>query len=92
MSKQTKLKDPQQISFIVKLLATQAATMFLIIEKSEETTRIFLQKSVIIIQVMETQKILNLLNNSDNENSKFATKNGTLPTVNQKELIQKMSQ
>ena len=27
---------------------------------------------------METQKIVNLLNGSDNESSKFATKNGTL--------------
>ena len=33
---------------------------------------------------METQKIINLLNCSDNENSKFATKNGMLLTVNQK--------
>ena len=27
---------------------------------------------------METQKIVNLLNNSDNESSKFSEKNGTL--------------
>ena len=27
---------------------------------------------------METEKIVNLLNGSDNENSKFATKNGIL--------------
>ena len=33
LSKQTKLKDPQQISFIGKLLATGEATMFFIIEK-----------------------------------------------------------
>ena len=38
LSKQTKLKDPQQISFIGKLLATHGTTMFFIIEKSEETT------------------------------------------------------
>ena len=36
---------------------------------------------------METQKIVNLLNGSDNENSKFATKNGMLLTVNQKVSI-----
>ena len=36
---------------------------------------------------METQKIINLLNGSDNENSKFATKNGMLLTVNQKVFI-----
>ena len=38
LSKQTKLKDSQQISFIGKLLATRGATMVFIIEKSEETT------------------------------------------------------
>ena len=37
---------------------------------------------------MEAQKIVNLLNNSENEYSKFATKNGTLLTVNQKVIIQ----
>ena len=41
---------------------------------------------------METQKIVNLLNGTDNENSKFATKNGMLLTVNQKLVIQKMIQ
>ena len=49
LSKQTKLKDPQQISFIGKLLNTRGATMFFIIEKSEETTFIFSQNSVTII-------------------------------------------
>ena len=44
--------------------------MFFIIEKSVKNTF----NSVIIIQIMEAQKILNLLNGSDNENSKFATK------------------
>ena len=36
---------------------------------------------------METQKIVNLLNGSDNENSKFDTKNGMLLTVRQKVII-----
>ena len=36
---------------------------------------------------METQKILNLVNHTDNENSKFATKNVILLTVNQKLVI-----
>ena len=36
---------------------------------------------------METQEIVNLLNGSDNENSKFATKNGILLIVNQKVII-----
>ena len=38
LSKETKSKDPQQISFIGKLLATREAAVFFIIEKSEETT------------------------------------------------------
>ena len=38
LSKQTKLKDPQQIDFISKLLRNTGATMFFILEKSEETT------------------------------------------------------
>ena len=49
LSKQTKLKDPQQISFIGKLLNRHGATMFFIIKKSEETTFNFPQSSVTII-------------------------------------------
>ena len=49
LSEQTKLKDPQQISFIGKLLNTHGATMFFIIEKSEEGTLNFSKNSVIII-------------------------------------------
>ena len=50
LSKQTKLKDPQQISFIGKLEGQDhGATMFFIIEKSEETTFEFLQNSVNIL-------------------------------------------
>ena len=49
LSKQTKLKDPQQISFIGRLLNTRGATMFFIIEKSEETTFNFSQNSATII-------------------------------------------
>ena len=49
LSNQTKLKDPQQINFIAKLDKDNGATMFFIIEKSEETTFNFLQNSVIII-------------------------------------------
>ena len=76
MIKQTKLKEPQQTNFIGKLEnQDHGATMFLIIEKSEETTLKFSQNFVTIIQIMETQNIVNLLNDSKNENSKFATKN-----------------
>ena len=49
LSKQTKLKDPQQIGFIGKLLKTRGATTFFIIEKPEETTFNFLQNSVTIL-------------------------------------------
>ena len=50
LSKQTKLKDPQQINFIGKLEnQDHGATMFFIIEKSEETTFNFSQNFVTII-------------------------------------------
>ena len=49
LSKQTKLKDPQQTIFIGKLSNTRRATMFFIIEKSKETTFNFSQNSVTII-------------------------------------------
>ena len=50
LSKQTKLKDPQQINFIGKLEGqNNGARMFLIIEKSEETTLEFLQNSLNIL-------------------------------------------
>ena len=49
LSKQTKLKDSQQISFIGRLLNTSGATMFFIIEKSKETTFNCLQNSATII-------------------------------------------
>ena len=44
--------------------------MFLIIGKSEETTFNFSQNSVTVIWIMETQKVVNLLNN---KSSKLAT-------------------
>ena len=50
LSKQTKLKDPQQIDFIGKLEnQDHGAIMFFIIEKSEKTTFNFSQSSVTII-------------------------------------------
>ena len=50
LSKQTELKDPQQINFIGKLEGqNNGPTMFFIIEKSEETTSEFLQSSVNIL-------------------------------------------
>ena len=49
LSKQTKLKDPQQITFIEKLDKDNEATIFFIIEKSEEATFSFSQNSATII-------------------------------------------
>ena len=50
LSKQTKLKDPQQINVIGKLEnQDHGATMFFIIQKSKETTFNFLQNSVTVI-------------------------------------------
>ena len=49
LSKQTKLKDRQQISFIGRLINRREAIMFFIIENSEETTFSFSQNSVTII-------------------------------------------
>ena len=49
LSKQTKLKDPQQINFTGELSNIRGATMFFITEKSEETTFNFSQNSVTII-------------------------------------------
>ena len=69
------MKDPQQINFISKLdNQDHGATMFFLIEKSEETTFEFSQNSVNILLKMETQKIVNLLNGSENQFSEFATK------------------
>ena len=49
LSKETKFKDPQQVSFIGKLLNILRATMFFIIEKSKETTLNFWRNSVTMI-------------------------------------------
>ena len=50
LSKQTKIKDPQQIDFIGKIEGhDNGVTMFFIIEKSKETTFEFLQSSVNIL-------------------------------------------
>ena len=49
LSKQTKLKNPQQINFIGKLSRRSGATIFFITEKSEETTFNFSQNSATII-------------------------------------------
>ena len=53
--------------------------MLFIIEKSEETTFGFSQNAATLVwfwpcMKMETQKIANLLDDTDNESSKFATR------------------
>ena len=48
--------------------------MFFIIEKSEETTFNFFTKFCHNYINNRKKKIINLLNDSDNENSEFATK------------------
>ena len=50
ISKQTKIKDPQQINFICQIEGQDnGVTMFFIIERSEETTFKFLKHSVNIL-------------------------------------------
>ena len=44
LSKKTKLKDPQQVSFIAKLLNTCGATMFFIIEKNQKKLPLIFHK------------------------------------------------
>ena len=69
LSKQTKIKDPQQINFIGKIEGQDnGVTMFFIIEKSEETTFELLQNSVnilysvtIILILQEVYGILKLI-------------------------------
>ena len=57
----------------------EGATMFFIIEKSEDTTFEFSKNAVAVVWfwlrlTMETQKIVNLLGDTDNESWKFATR------------------
>ena len=58
LSKQTKLKDPQQINLIGKLEGqNNVITMLFIIEKTEETTFQFLQNSVNILQKWKHKRL-----------------------------------
>ena len=82
LSKQTELENPhlkQQINFIGRLERNEGATMFFIIEKSQEATFEFTQNAATIVwfwpcKKMETQKVVNLLGEADNESSEFATR------------------
>ena len=76
LNKQIELENPdlKQLNFIRRL--EEDATMFFIIEKKEEQLLIFTKfcNCCLISMKMETQKISNLLNDSENEFSKFATR------------------
>ena len=79
MSKHIESENPdfkQQINFIGRLEENNAA-MFFITQKKEETTFDFLTKfcsCCLICIKMETQKIVNLLHDSEELNSKFETR------------------
>ena len=94
MNNETELKDPQQINFVCKLEEQiKGATVFSIIENSEETTfKILTKFCEYLKKKMENQKILNLLNSSENQFSKFSKKkkNGALLIVKQKLVIRIM--
>ena len=72
-SKQIELESPdlkQQINFIGRLERNEGATMFFIIEKSEETTFEFKQNAATVVWSwlcikMETQNMVNLLGDPD---------------------------
>ena len=80
--KQIELENPdfkKQISFIGRLERNEGATMFFVIEKSEEATSDFTQNAATVVWFlpcikMESQKIVNLLDDADNESSEFATR------------------
>ena len=58
LSKQTEIKDPQQINFIGKIEGQDnGVTMLFIIERSEETTFEFLQNSVNILQIWKCKRL-----------------------------------
>ena len=73
LRKQTEFKNfdlKQQINFIDRLEREVGATVFYIIEKKKKKPLLISHK----ILRMESQKIANLLNGSDNESSQFATR------------------
>ena len=58
LSKQSKIKDPQKISFIGKLKGQiNGETMFFIIEKSKESTLEFLKNSVNILEKWKHERL-----------------------------------
>ena len=65
----------QKISSVGRLERNQGATMFFITGKKKKQLLVF-DKKLLILYKMETQKNINLLYDSSNEKSKFATKTG----------------
>ena len=78
LSKKNWLQNPdlkQQINFIGRLTKNEGASIFLIIEKSDETASEFSQNAVTavwfwLIIKMETQKFANFLGDVDNKSRK----------------------
>ena len=69
----------QQINFVGKRERNERATMFFIIEKSDETSFEFTKNVTIVVWFrpyikMDSQKVVNLSGDVDNESSKFATR------------------
>ena len=89
LSKEIELENSdlkQQINFIERIKRNEWATMFFIIEKSEETIFEISQNATTVVWFwlrikMETQNIENLLGDADNESSKLQQKHGMLWTI-----------
>ena len=79
MSKHFELdkSDLKQIDFIGKPEEIMELQRFSSL-KNQKTQLLNFHKILLVLYKLETQKIINLLNDSSNEESKFATKNGML--------------
>ena len=95
LSKQIELENPdlkQQINFIGRLERNEGASMFFIIEKLEVTTFEFSQNAATIVWfllhiLMETQNIVNLLGDADNNLQNLQQENGMFSMI---KIIQTM--
>ena len=63
-----------KLILLVDLKEMKEQQYFLLLKKQKKQLLIF-HKTLQVLYEMETQKIITLLNNSRNEESKFATKN-----------------
>ena len=72
LSKQKSDLKNQQINFIGRL--EQNATTFFIVKEKETNGLKFLQNSLIIVQKMELQKIINILDHKDEDDPRFKTR------------------